>query len=376
LKSFGIPSSSLGWLGDKRLSRVVLIFAGFLFLCLFLGLFAYLLVQDLFAFGTFPSGVKIVGVSVAGLNRTEAIDKCRGELADIANRPLTLQVDEEKYQISAQEIGLLLDYRGMVEDAYKRAWSVNLLERMARRFANRPKEISVSLLAQGNRARVNNWVSEAINRINRYPQDAYVDVSSGAAVIVKASDGRNANLDELLVDTDVALRSADRIVKVRVGRVPAAVTDGVFGRLIIINIAEHKLSLYDRERLLAEFPVACGSPTYPTPVGKWKIVEKQLNPSWNNPGSDWARSMPPSIPPGPNNPLGTRAMALNAAGVLIHGTRSSWSIGQNVSHGCVRMYMADVERLFDMVDVNTPVYVIRSAGNPGFDVTKKPFWQK
>jgi L,D-transpeptidase ErfK/SrfK len=85
--------------------------------------------------------------------------------------------------------------------------------------------------------------------------------------------------------------------------------------------------------------------------------------------------MPPSIGPGPGNPLGTRAMPLNASGVLIHGTPSSWSIGQNVSHGCVRMYMKDVEQLFDMVEAGTPVYVIRASGDPGFDVTKKPFWQ-
>ena len=76
------------------------------------------------------------------------------------------------------------------------------------------------------------------------------------------------------------------------------------------------------------------------------------------------------------NPLGTRAMPLNASGVLIHGTPSPWSVGQSVSHGCVRMYMKDVEQLFDMVEVNTPVYAIRSSGDAGFDVTKKPFWQK
>jgi lipoprotein-anchoring transpeptidase ErfK/SrfK len=376
VKAVGVPARSLGWLSDKRLSRIMLIFGGLLLLCLLASLFAYLLVQDLFAFGTFPAGTRIVGVSVAGLNRTEAIEKCRSELADVANRPLTLKVDDEKYQISAQDIGLLLDYRGMVEGAYKKAWSVNLLERMARRFTNRPRELNVSLLAQGNSDSVHSWVSGVINQINRYPQDAYVDVTNGAAVIVKAKDGRNANLEELLADTDAALRSPDRTVNVRAGHVPARVTDEGFGKLIIINVAEHKLSLYDRDKLLAEFPVACGSPTYPTPIGKWKIVEKQLHPTWHNPGSDWARSMPDSIPPGPNNPLGTRAMALNASGVLIHGTPSSWSIGQNVSHGCVRMYMADVERLFDMVETNTPVYVIRAAGDPGFDMTKKPFWQK
>jgi len=376
VKSVVVPVRSLVRLSDKKLSQIMLLFGGMMLLSILLGMFAYLMIQDLFAFGSFPAGVKVVGVSVSGLNKTEAVEKCRSELANVANRPLTLKVDDEKYRISPQEIGLLLDYKGMVDRAYKKAWSVNLFERMGRRFTNRPKQINEFLLAKGNREKAHGWASEVINSINRHPQDAYVDVTSGAAVIVKAKDGRNANLQELLADTDEALGGPDRTVNVRVGRVPAKITDDVFGKLVILNLAEHKLSLYDREQLLVEFPVACGSPSYPTPIGIWKIVGKQRNPTWNNPGSGWATGMPPSIPPGPGNPLGTRAMPLNASGVLIHGTPSPWSIGQSVSHGCVRMYMKDVEQLFDMVEVNTPVYAIRSAGDPGFDVTKKPFWQK
>jgi lipoprotein-anchoring transpeptidase ErfK/SrfK len=376
LKSVGVPARSVVWLSDKKLSRIMLVFGGLMLLSMVLGMFAYLVIQDLFAFGSFPAGVKVVGISVAGLSKNEAIEKCRTELAEVANRPLTLKVDDEKYQISPKEIDLLLDYKSMVNRAYEKAWSVNLFERMARRFTNRPKEINESLLAKDNREKVHGWASVAINSINRHPHDAYVDVTSGAPVIVKAKDGRNANLQELLVDVDAALGTYDRTVNVRVGRVPAAITDSAFGRLIILNLSAHKLSLYEREKLLVEYPVACGSPSYPTPIGIWKIVSKQRNPTWNNPGSGWANGMPKSIPPGPGNPLGTRAMPLNAAGVLIHGTPSPWSIGQSVSHGCVRMYMKDVEQLFDMVDVNTPVYVIRASGNPGFDVTKKPFWQK
>lgn len=376
MKAVSVPARSLEWLGDKKLSRIMLILGGSLLLALLIATFAYLFIQDLFAFGSFPAGVKVVGVSVAGLNKSEAVARCRGDLADVAGRPLTLVVDDEKYQISPQEIGLMLDYEGMVNRAYDEAWSVNIFERMARRFTNRPGDINVSLLESADKDKINGWVSTTINSINRNPQDAYVDVTGGKSVIVPAKDGRNANLEELVADTDAALSRTDRTVKVRVRRVPAQVTDAVFGKLIIINLAEHKLSLYNRDQLLAEFGVACGSSTYPTPVGIWKIVGKQRNPSWINPGSGWAKSMPPSIPPGPGNPLGTRALPLNASGVLIHGTSSDWSIGQSVSHGCVRMHMKDVEQLFEMVEANTPVYAIKAAGDPGFDVTAKPFWQK
>ncbi|HEX2179949.1 MAG TPA: L,D-transpeptidase, partial [Actinomycetota bacterium] len=56
-----------------------------------------------------------------------------------------------------------------------------------------------------------------------------------------------------------------------------------------------------------------------------------------------------------------RAMNLNSPGIRIHGTMTEASLGYNASHGCVRMRMADVEELFDKVDVGTPV-IIQSAG--------------
>jgi len=63
------------------------------------------------------------------------------------------------------------------------------------------------------------------------------------------------------------------------------------------------------------------------------------------------------IAPGPGNPLGTRAIYLNAPGIRIHGTYSSSSIGTYASHGCIRMYIADSEELFDLVDTGTRVII-------------------
>lgn len=372
MKAVGLQARSAGWLSEKKLSRVMLIAGAVLLVALVVGLLGYLFVEDVLAFGKFPQGVKIVGVSVAGLNRTEAVEKLRTELADVANRPLTLKVDEDKFQIPPEELGLMLDYQKMVDEGYQKAWSVNIFERMARRFINRPKATYVSILADNNPERVQGFLGSIINQINRYPQDAFVDVSSGKAVIVKAKDGRNCPMDRLQKDTDAALMTPDRTVNVFVGRTPAAITDAALGKLIIVNIGETKLTLYNRDQVMAEFPVACGSPSWPSPPGAWKVVDKQRNPSWSNPGSSWATGMPAYIAPGPGNPLGTRALATSASGVLIHGTPSSWSIGTNVSHGCIRMYMKDIEQLFEMVEVGTPVYIIKGAGDPGFDPTMKP----
>ena len=107
-----------------------------------------------------------------------------------------------------------------------------------------------------------------------------------------------------------------------------------------------------------QYRVATGTGGYPTPHGQFHITAKRLNPTWYNPNSDWSRGMPAFIGPGPSNPLGTRAMNLNASGIRIHGTPDSGSIGTNASHGCIRMQMHEAEDLFERVEVGTPVLVI------------------
>ena len=105
------------------------------------------------------------------------------------------------------------------------------------------------------------------------------------------------------------------------------------------------------------FSVATGQTQYPTPLGRFAVVVKWRNPWWYPPASPWAAGQKP-IPPGPNNPLGTRWLGLSAPGVGIHGTPSDGSIGYSVSHGCIRMHIPEAEWLFNHVDVGTTVFIV------------------
>ncbi len=376
MKVNGAVIQTTAWVAEKRLSSVILLIATIFFLVIFAGVFSYLAFAEIANSGEMPPGVSVAGVDVSHLGKEDAVSKCKKALAEVSARPLVIKVDDEEYKITPAEIGLKLDFGKMVHEAYRRAWSVNPAERFLRRLINRPKKINVWLLAVKDEAALKAFVERALAQINRPPQNAYVDVTSGEPVIVPAKDGRYADFEQVYEAVGRAICTKGRTVEVAVARTPAEITDSIFGRFIVINLASHTLTLYEREKPLVRYPVACGSPTYPTPPGQWKIVSKQKNPAWRNPGTAWAASMPPYIPPGPGNPLGTRALALNASGILIHGTPSPWSVGRSVSHGCIRMYMRDVEALFEMVEVNTPVYIIKSAGNPGFDVRKTPPWMK
>ena len=109
---------------------------------------------------------------------------------------------------------------------------------------------------------------------------------------------------------------------------------------------------------------------YPVGVGRagmaWnghaQIAEKRLHPAWGPP-ADIALANPnlPLVIPGgsPRNPMGAAAMGLNHGNYAIHGTNDPGSVGRFVSHGCIRMYNADILDLYARASVGTDVYVLR-----------------
>ncbi|ACD66588.1 ErfK/YbiS/YcfS/YnhG family protein [Sulfurihydrogenibium sp. YO3AOP1] len=110
------------------------------------------------------------------------------------------------------------------------------------------------------------------------------------------------------------------------------------------------------------FPVGTGDEEYPTPTGEFAITEKKINPDWIVPPSARANNpkLPPVVPFGsPENGLGTRALRLNESSYMIHGTskRSEKGVGMKISYGCIVMRNKDIERLYDLVDLNTKVII-------------------
>ena len=90
-----------------------------------------------------------------------------------------------------------------------------------------------------------------------------------------------------------------------------------------------------------------------TPTGNVKIVNKVINPAWYYDDQVY--------PPGdPKNGLGSRWMGFDLKGYGIHGTIEPEKIGKPASLGCVRMRNEDVEELFDLVPIGTPVNIHKS----------------
>jgi L,D-transpeptidase ErfK/SrfK len=159
-------------------------------------------------------------------------------------------------------------------------------------------------------------------------------------------------------DTEKAVRKLQAKYGLEVdGVVGGNVLNALSGQ-IVVDIGDLRLYLYRDGKLVKSYPVATGQPAYPTPTGTYSIVNMQKDPTWLPPNSDWAKDAQP-IPPGTENPLGTRWMGTSASGVGMHGVPPSedGSIGTYASHGCIRMHNWDAVDLFDRVVIGMPVII-------------------
>jgi L,D-transpeptidase ErfK/SrfK len=129
---------------------------------------------------------------------------------------------------------------------------------------------------------------------------------------------------------------------------------------IVINLSEMRLFYFTKDKVMT-YAIGIGDEGKDTPVGKFKIVEKLVNPKWTVPLSIRKErpGLPAVIPPGPNNPLGTHAMRLSRPSILIHGTDKPYAVGRKASHGCIRLYPEDIPELFKVVPNQTKVTIIR-----------------
>lgn len=131
-------------------------------------------------------------------------------------------------------------------------------------------------------------------------------------------------------------------------------------RGIVINLAEMRLYWFPPHGDAETMPLGIGSEGWDSPLGKTTVVRKRPNPTWYPPASVRAEDpdLPASVPPGPDNPLGSYALYLGWPAVVLHGTNKPYGIGRRVSHGCFRLANHNAERLFSVVPDGTPVQVI------------------
>ena len=286
-----------------------------------------------------PGGVTVSGLRIGGLSAEPARARVEAAFA----RPITLVYRGKPTTISPRAVGASADVTAAVSSALAATPGSRIAVPVA--YSRKQAAAVVARLAA---------------RIDRAPVSATV-VGADASGPQFSAPREGLAVDRKTMGAAIGqlLRDGARApLQVLTRPLAPKVTAANIGPVIVVTRGANTLRLYDGRSLVRTFRVATGQAIYPTPAGVWRIVDKQRDPWWYPPTyDDWAKGLKP-VPPGPSNPLGTRWMGLNAAGVGIHGTDAPTSIGYSASHGCVRMQVPDAEWLFEHVDVGTPVVIL------------------
>lgn len=142
---------------------------------------------------------------------------------------------------------------------------------------------------------------------------------------------------------------------------------------VVINVAEYRLYYFPPDRnMVVTYPVGLGRDDFRTPLLRTRIVTAIENPSWTpTPSSREEHAamgdpLPSVVPPGPDNPLGSMALQLEAPGYFIHGTNQPFGVGQMVSHGCIRLYEPHIATLGELARRGTPVHIVNEPYKVGW----------
>jgi L,D-transpeptidase catalytic domain/Putative peptidoglycan binding domain len=305
-------------------------------------------------------GVKVAGIDISGMTRSQAVAAVQeAASSQYLDRELQVRARKETWHVTPAELGTTADVKAKVDQALATegslSWPVRVFHRLLDRSLDRTYDLEYSHSTKG----VKQFLNSVARSVNVDPSNAEVTFEDGKLRLRKPKAGHELSVRRARRMLMGALdRQGSEVVKFSVRALKPDVGVDDLGYTIVIRLSELKLFLYDGIKLVKTYPVAAGQPAYPTPQGNWHIVAKAENPTWVNPDPEgWGADLPKVIGPGPGNPLGTHAMYLDAPGIRIHGTYSSSSIGTFASHGCVRMYLGDVENLFSIVPVGTPVYI-------------------
>jgi lipoprotein-anchoring transpeptidase ErfK/SrfK len=288
--------------------------------------------------GVVPPGVRVGGLRLGGL----AAEQARAALSWSYNRPLRFVFYGKRWRIRPEKLGASIDVQKTLSQALKA----------------QPRE-HVALSASIDPARVSRYARALDRWLSVPPLDATATLGKNLTPVLHAGKPGLA-VRELATQKriEAALGLAARpLLRPAAKTIPATWTRHDFGPVVVIYRGSNRMHVYNGRRPWRVLPVATGQSIYPTPLGSWHVVDMQRDPWWRPPDSPWAKGLKP-IPPGPGNPLGTRWMGLDAAGVGMHGTPDAASIGYSASHGCIRMYVPDAEWLFNQVHIGTPVFIV------------------
>lgn len=308
-------------------------------------------------------GVTIGGVDVGGLDEAAAAAKVHRKLVAPLKTSLAVGFEGKTWKLKGDDLKIRADIDAAVAQAVEDSQEGGLPGRLVRYVSGGEVDESIRPEVAYSVPAVNRFVRHVAEEVNREPVDASVEASGDSLEVVAGQNGRKLRDNLLEKDLKAAVLNANapHRVKAQVHSIAPEVTKqevaSKYPSYLTLDRSTFTLRLWKNLKLAKTYTVAVGMEGLETPEGLYAIQEKEENPVWHVPLSDWAGDLAgQTIPPGPSNPIKARWMGI-FEGAGIHGTEETSSLGSAASHGCVRMAIPDVEELYDQVEVGTPIYI-------------------
>jgi lipoprotein-anchoring transpeptidase ErfK/SrfK len=307
-------------------------------------------------------GITVAGVDVGGLHASNARVLLEQRLVARLRTPLRLTAGNRSFVVDPLRAGLRVDVDGMVSRAVAVSRSGGLAHRFLRDLAGHPVHAAIPLTATLSRNVIARTAANVASVVDEPARPAHVVPSASTLRVVPDKPGVAVDQSALRRELSTALLEPGmRALTVPVHTVEPRWTTATLAKrypaFLLVDRETFTLRLFRGLKLAKTYRIAVGQAGLETPAGLYHINDKQVDPAWHVPKSAWAGSLAGRIiPPGPSDPIKARWMGFwDGAG--IHGTDETWSIGHAASHGCIRMTIADVEQLYPLVPLGTPIYV-------------------
>lgn len=298
-------------------------------------------------------GVIVAGVDLSGMTVEAGSQTLQARVGEKADQPLTIYVGSKKFKITADQIGFKFDSQLTAKRAYR-----NGLKRGSGK--------SVKLAVTYSEEKLNKAVADIASKMRRKARDAKVRILITRIMFRRERRGLRLDRKEAAKAISKAYteQSLKRFLRLKAKQTRADLTNSKvrqqYRTILTVDRQRFKVRLFKRLKIKRTYGVALGAAGYDTPQGVFKITDRQVNPAWHVPNSDWAGSLAGQVIPGgaANNPLKAHWLGVTE-GVGLHGTSEEWSIGGRASHGCIRMRVADIKKLYPLVPLGTPIRISR-----------------
>lgn len=303
----------------------------------------------------FPN-VSIASISIGGKSKIEAEKIISREMAKINQQGLNLSYNSHKFNPKLSDLGINIETQDMVDKAFLFGRHGTIVTRAKENFELLSRGYNLPIIISINQSKTNDFIDSIASKIEIEVVDRKV-AESTAEILDNGRDGLDIDKTKLIDNIKNQLTSGNINVTITIPTTIIPMGEQTiktvfapgdyYGRYIDINLTEQKMTLFDNNKIVNEYPVSTGKWSTPTPIGIRYIQNKNARawspkyglymPYWNSIGNGYGIH---ELPEWPNGYKEGEA-----------------HLGTPVSHGCIRLGVDPAEIVYNWAPVGTPVYI-------------------